>query len=118
MERENSPSGQHLDKMLLGGARLLTLTEAAEDASLLQESAASSTLDLDHLGVTNVTPGGNDVKIEIFTQDDDTSSVLQHISRITLHGLNGHGSLVAREGRWGVFGGGGGDCLSDGSEEF
>lgn len=118
MEWPDSPSGQHLDKMLLGGSRLLTLTEATKNASLLQQSAASSTFDLDHLRVTNVTPWGYDVEVEIFTQDDYTSSVLQHISSIALHGLNGYRSLVAREGRWGVFGGGGGDCQSDGSEEF
>jgi hypothetical protein len=116
--QSNSPSGQHLDKMLLGGAGLLALTETTEDARLLQQSAASSTLDLDHLGVTNVAPRGDDVEVEIFTQDDDASSVLQHVSSITLHGLDGHGTLVAREGRWGVIGGGGGDCLGDGSEEL
>lgn len=114
----NSPSSQHLNKMLLGGTRLLTLAEATEDATLLQQSATSSTLDLDHLGVTNVAPRGDDVEVEVFAQDDDTSSVLQHVSSITLHGLDGHGTLVAREGRWGVIGRGGGDCLGDGSEEL
>ena len=114
----NSPSSQHLNKMLLGGTRLLTLAEATEDATLLQQSATSSTLDLDHLGVTNVAPRGDDVEVEVFAQDDDTSSVLQHVSSITLHGLNGNGALVGRERRWGVIGGGGGDSLGDGSEEF
>ena len=114
----NSPSGQHLDKMLLSGTGLLALTETTENTSLLQQSATGSTLDLDHLGVTNVASRRNDVKVEIFTQDDDASSVLQHVSSITLHGLDGHGGLVAREGRWGVIGGGGGDCLGDGSEEL
>ena len=114
----NSPSSQHLNKMLLGGTRLLTLAEATEDATLLQQSATSSTLDLDHLGVTNVAPRGDDVEVEVFAQDDDTSSVLQHVSSITLHGLDGYGGLVARKGRWGVICGGGGNCLGDGSEEF
>jgi hypothetical protein len=68
--------------------------------------------------VTNIAPRGDDVEVEIFTQDDDASSVLQHVSSITLHGLDGHGGLVAREGRWGVIGGGGRDCLGDGSEEL
>jgi hypothetical protein len=116
--KSNSPSGQHLDKMLLGSARLLALAETTEDSSLLQQSAASSTLDLDHLGVTNVAPWGNDVEVKILTQDDDASSVLQHVSSITLHGLDGYGGLVARKGRWGVICGGGGNCLGDGSEEF
>lgn len=116
--KPNSPSGQHLDKMLLSGARLLALTETTENASLLQKSTTSSTLDLNHLGVANVAPRGNDIKIEIFTQDDNASSVLQHVSSITLHRLDGHWGLVARKGRWGVIGGGGRDCLGDGSEEF
>lgn len=81
--------------MLLGGARLLALTKATKDTTLLQKSATSSTLDLDHLRVTNVAPWRNNVKVEIFTQDDDASSVLQHISSITLHGLNGHRGLIA-----------------------
>lgn len=113
----DSPSCQHLNKMLLGSAWFFALAQTAEDATLLQKSPASSTLDLDHLGLVDVTPWWDGVEVKVFAQDNDARPVLQHVSGITLHGLNGHGSLIS--GEWGnrVIGGGSGDCLCDGSEK-
>jgi hypothetical protein len=107
--------------MLLSGARFLALPQPREDAVLLQQSFASSTLDFNHLVLLDVFARWDAVEIKVFTQNDDASTVLQHVTSVALHRLNGH---CAWRGRIltglvkGLVIGGLRDSLSDMSEEF
>jgi hypothetical protein len=96
--QQDSPCSQHLNKMLFSSTGLLALAKTTKDAVLLQQSSASSTLHLHHLGMGYVPSGRDDIKVEIFAQDNNPSAVLQHVSSIALHGLDGHRGLIVGEG--------------------
>ena len=76
--------------MLLSSARLLALPKSRENAVLLQQSLASCAFDFDHFVLLDILPRWDAVEIEVFAENDDTSTVLQHVTSVTLHGFNGH----------------------------
>ena len=104
------PSSQHLNQMLLRRASLPSPSQSRKDPILRQQRPARRPLDLNHLGLIDVRPGGDGVEIEVLAEDDDAGAVLEHVARGT-----GHGGFDAAGG---VVVVGGGDGLSDCAEEF
>src|ERR1700753_2763239 len=79
--------------MLFGCSRLFTFSKAAEDSVLFQQCSTSSTFYLQHFSSVNVSSWWNGVEVKIFSENNDSSAILKHISSgtSTSHGLNGYG---------------------------
>lgn len=76
--------------MLLGCAWFLALSEAREDAVLPEQSFPCRSLDVDHLWLSNIAVRWDRVEVEIFSENDYAGTVLQHVSRGAVHGLDGY----------------------------
>lgn len=104
--------------MLFGRSRLLALSQTREDTILLEKCFSRSALDFNHLHLTNLAVRGDGIEVKVFSQDDDTGTVLEHVpGRAMRHGIDRHGFGRVVGGRGGR-GRGGGNGLGDIAEEL
>ena len=104
--------------MLLRRSRLLTPPQPAEDPILSQQRSPRRSLHLDHLRLINLRFGWYGIEIQIFSEHDDTGTILQHVAggARNIGGIcrsSGRSLGGRRDGGWGR----GGDGLGDGAEE-
>ena len=109
----NVPGRQHLDEVCLGRSRLVAPLQPREDAVLLQQRPRRRTLDLDHVGLADIRPRRDGVKVQVLPQHDDAGS-LGRVVPAGPHGLNGHHVTVLRRIGRQV----GGDGLGDVAEKI
>lgn len=113
-EKQNSPSSQHLNQMLLRRPRLLTPPQPRKNPILPQQRLPRRPLHLHHLALLDIRSRRDGVEIEIFTQHDDAGAVAEHVP------CGAGGVVEVNTGVVGVVEGGGevGDGLRDVAEEF
>ena len=77
---QDLPSCKHFNQMLFCSACVFASSQSAEDAVLLEQSPACRTLDFDHFLGADIGLRWDDVEVQIFPQNNDACSVLQHVT--------------------------------------